>query len=130
MFYKFPNIEIGLLVGTGGGAPNMDNDIRLGDIVVSCPSATGNNGGVVEYDFGSTVQGQPFQRTRFLNQPPRRLRSAVIALEVKYERRGHQIQASIENLLAEKPGMESFRRPATWMTQQSTTVVSDPETLS
>jgi nucleoside phosphorylase len=34
---SFPNIRFGLLVGVGGGVPSEENDIRLGDVVVSKP---------------------------------------------------------------------------------------------
>lgn len=42
MLRSFPNIRIGLMVGVGGGAPGPpserpEDDIRLGDIVVSKP---------------------------------------------------------------------------------------------
>lgn len=42
MLRSLPNIKIGFMVGVGGGAPgppseNPENDIRLGDIVVSKP---------------------------------------------------------------------------------------------
>src|SRR3984893_12751939 len=48
----FPSIRFGLLVGIGGGVPDLANeiDIRLGDIVVSKPTKTA--GGVVQYDMG------------------------------------------------------------------------------
>ncbi|KAM0477487.1 hypothetical protein ACHAPX_005800 [Trichoderma viride] len=44
MLRSFPNIRLGFMVGIGGGAPNVPSDdpckdIRLGDVVVSCPSA-------------------------------------------------------------------------------------------
>lgn len=44
MSRSFPNIHFGLMVGIGGGAPiapsdDTSEDIRLGDVVVSCPSA-------------------------------------------------------------------------------------------
>lgn len=43
MMRSFPNIRFCLMVGIGGGAPRVPSDdpcedIRLGDIVVSCPS--------------------------------------------------------------------------------------------
>jgi nucleoside phosphorylase len=44
MMHSFPRIRFGLMVGIGGGAPNPDptarpeEDIRLGDVVVSIPS--------------------------------------------------------------------------------------------
>lgn len=44
MLRSFPNILFCLMVGIGGGAPSVPSDdpcgdIRLGDVVVSCPSA-------------------------------------------------------------------------------------------
>jgi nucleoside phosphorylase len=33
----FPSIRFGLMVGIGGGVPSTNNDIRLGDVVVSKP---------------------------------------------------------------------------------------------
>jgi nucleoside phosphorylase len=42
MLRSFPRIRIGLMVGTGGGAPSPNKppseDIRLGDVVVSIPN--------------------------------------------------------------------------------------------
>lgn len=54
MLRSFPNIRLGFMVGIGGGAPNVPSDdpckdIRLGDVVVSCPSA--NSGEQVVYLF-------------------------------------------------------------------------------
>ncbi|KAH0344628.1 Pfs, NACHT and ankyrin domain protein, partial [Aureobasidium melanogenum] len=37
MLNSFPNIRVGLMVGIAGGAPTAQNDIRLGDVVVSSP---------------------------------------------------------------------------------------------
>jgi nucleoside phosphorylase len=62
MLNSFPNVRIGLMVGIGGGAPTQKHDIRLGDIVVSAPG--NGEGGVLQYDFGKTIQGQSFQITR------------------------------------------------------------------
>jgi nucleoside phosphorylase len=44
MLRSFPKVCVGLMVGIGGGAPKPPSDdpredLRLGDIVVSCPSA-------------------------------------------------------------------------------------------
>lgn len=70
----FRGIRFGLMVGTGGGVPTTQNDIRLGDVVVSQPYQT--FGGVVQYDFGKeTASG--FERTGSLNAPPQVLLSAV-----------------------------------------------------
>src|SRR4051812_9320955 len=51
---SFPALRFGLMVGIGGGAPSSSNDIRLGDIVVSQP--TNSSGGVIQYDFGKTIE--------------------------------------------------------------------------
>lgn len=40
MLLDFPGIRFGLLVGIGGGIPSEENDIRLGDVVVSQPQDT------------------------------------------------------------------------------------------
>ncbi|EHK47146.1 hypothetical protein TRIATDRAFT_45881, partial [Trichoderma atroviride IMI 206040] len=83
MMRSFPSIRIRLMVGIGGGAPTSKHDIRLGDIVVSIP----HNGksGVLQYDFGKTMQDQEFQMTRVLNQPPQNLLAAVNGLRTNYE---------------------------------------------
>lgn len=70
MLSTFPSIEIGLMVGIGGGVPSTAADIRLGDIVVSKP--TGLFPGVVQYDYGKTMGNGSFHRTGSLNNPPDR----------------------------------------------------------
>jgi nucleoside phosphorylase len=97
MLHSFPNIRIGLMVGVGGGAPNTKHDIRLGDIIVSSPRD--GNSGVFQYDFGKTIQNQSFAYTGFLNQPPTLLRAAVNELKAQHERRGHQLEQAINNIL-------------------------------
>ncbi|KAI1323960.1 putative WD-repeat protein [Xylariaceae sp. FL0255] len=101
MLHSFTNIRIGLMVGIGGGAPSRRHDIRLGDVVVSTSGA--GNGGVVQYDFGKTIQDQDFQQTGFLNQPPNILRTAVSGLEAQYEVDGHKIDEVIRSILEKKP---------------------------
>src|SRR5450432_738643 len=68
MLHTFDSIRFGLIVGIGGGVPSLGNDIRLGDIVVSKPAGT--SGGVIQYDFGKTVQDGQFTPTGSLNRPP------------------------------------------------------------
>jgi nucleoside phosphorylase len=57
------SLRIGLMVGIGGGIPSADHDIRLGDIVVSCPD--GHCGGVVQYDMGKVGNDGKLHRTGF-----------------------------------------------------------------
>lgn len=61
MLSTFRSIRFGLMVGIGGGVPSKEADIRLGDVVVSKP--TRDFGGVVQYDFGKTVENGHFERT-------------------------------------------------------------------
>src|SRR5436309_6602173 len=58
----FPSVRFGLLVGIGGGSPCEDDDIRLGDVVVSKPTAT--FGGVVQYDMGTVTEGEVVSANR------------------------------------------------------------------
>ncbi|KAF4421781.1 hypothetical protein FACUT_10868 [Fusarium acutatum] len=108
MLHSFPNIRIGLMVGIGGGAPSPKHDIRLGDIVVSA-SDNGKHGGVFNFDHGKVIQGQPFQESGFLNQPPMMLRTAVQGLRAEYEAEGHQLERAINEILDQKPRL--LRKP-------------------
>jgi nucleoside phosphorylase len=82
MLSTFTSIRFGLMVGIGGGAPSPDRDIRLGDVVVSQPG--GSSGGVMQYDFGKTVQEGRFARTGLLNKPPEVLLTAVASLQARH----------------------------------------------
>jgi hypothetical protein len=59
MLLSFPNVRICLMVGIGDGAPILKHDIRLGDVAVS--ATRHRKGGVCEYDFCKTIQGQELQ---------------------------------------------------------------------
>ena len=121
MLHSFPNVRIGLMVGIGGGAPSEKHDIRLGDIVVS--TARDGEGGVFQYDFGKTIQGQAFQHTRFLNQPPIILRTALTGIQAQYKRKGHQIEEAINGILEKNARLQQeYERP-----QPSTDRLFKPE---
>lgn len=111
MLHSFPNVRIGLMVGVGGGAPSRSADIRLGDIVVSAPR--GGHGGVFQYDFGETIQGEEFKVTGFLNQPPTILRAAMSGLKAQYEMDGLQLGAKISEALKgkRKSLLQKYSRP-------------------
>ncbi|KAK6811024.1 hypothetical protein RU639_013191 [Aspergillus parasiticus] len=72
---SFPEVKFCLLVGIGGGVPSRDNDIRLGDVVVSHP--TDIHPGVIQYDLGRTREENTFERTGSLQRPPRFLMTAI-----------------------------------------------------
>ncbi|KAL2858348.1 nucleoside phosphorylase domain-containing protein [Aspergillus pseudodeflectus] len=52
MRLTFPSIQVGLMVGIGGGVPSRQSDVRLGDVVVGRP--TRDSGGVIQHDFEKT----------------------------------------------------------------------------
>ncbi|RFU80736.1 pfs, nb-arc and ankyrin domain [Trichoderma arundinaceum] len=110
MMRSFPNINIRLMVGIGGGAPTPKHDIRLGDVVVSVPRDA--KSGVLQYDFGKTIQNQEFQMTGFLNQPPRVLMAAIAGLRTRYDSEGHQFEETIQRILDGTPRLQrKFQRP-------------------
>ncbi|KAH7173109.1 hypothetical protein DER46DRAFT_596919 [Fusarium sp. MPI-SDFR-AT-0072] len=110
MMHSFPNVRIGLMVGIGGGVPSKKHDIRLGDIVVSAPRD--GKSGVLQYDFGKSIQNRSFQRTGVLNQPPAVLRAAVNGLKAQYESEGHRYEEDINNILQKKPRLRTkYSRP-------------------
>lgn len=110
MLHSFPNIRIGLMVGIGGGAPSRRHDIRLGDIVVSSPDS--GIGGVLQYDFGKTIQDESFKLTGHLNQSPQCLLRAIPLLEADYESDGNGIDTRIARILKTKPRLRAkYRKP-------------------
>ncbi|KAH0497651.1 hypothetical protein TgHK011_004940 [Trichoderma gracile] len=77
MVTAFVNIKVGLMVGIGGGMPQ--NNVRLGDVVISCPK--GKSPGVVQWDAGKALSGGVFQRKGSLNKPPTTMLAALSNLE-------------------------------------------------
>lgn len=107
---SFPNVRIGLMVGIAGGAPSSKHDIRLGDIVVSSPGY--GTGGVLQYDYGKTVQNMKFAMTGHLNQPLQFMLTAISMLNGQYESDGHTIDEEIDRVLAKKSRLRAkYRRP-------------------
>ena len=110
MLWTFKGIVFGLMVGVGGGVPSKENDIRLGDIVVSKP--TGQYRGVIQYDFGKTVQEGRFYQTGSLNRPPDVLLTALANLQSKHMMKGHELAKYISEMLTRYPVMtDQFARP-------------------
>ncbi|EED22542.1 Pfs, NACHT and Ankyrin domain protein, partial [Talaromyces stipitatus ATCC 10500] len=69
------SLRIGLMVGIGGGAPSVEHDIRLGDIVVSRPE--GSYGGVIQHDMRKIGRDGKTQLVGSLNSPPKSLLNAL-----------------------------------------------------
>ncbi|KAF4995252.1 hypothetical protein FDECE_12859 [Fusarium decemcellulare] len=112
MLRSYPSIKIGLMVGIGGGVPSLpDRDIRLGDIVVSCPE--NGHSGVFQYDFGKTIQEKKFQHTRSLDQPPQALLTALAGLQMRHTRKGNGISKAVDQILNGNPKLKrQFGRPS------------------
>ncbi|KAL4874804.1 hypothetical protein BJY04DRAFT_211775 [Aspergillus karnatakaensis] len=83
--------SVGLMVGLGGGVPNMQFDIRLGDVIVGAP--TRDSGGVIQYDYGKTVAGGQFEHTGSLNKPPYMALTAISRLQAQHRLYGAKISA-------------------------------------
>ena len=78
----FTSVNVGVMVGIGGGVPSAQHDVRLGDVVVSKPGSS--SGGVIQYDFGKTVEEGHFVRIGSLNRSPDSLLNAVARLQAQH----------------------------------------------
>lgn len=111
MVRTFPNLRFCLMVGLGGGAPALlPNDVRLGDVVVSAPAQ--GRGGVLQYDFGKTIQNRAFVPTGALNQPPTVLLNAVNALDAEYELRGRKLLEKVAGMVEQRLPVEMHSKYA------------------
>ncbi|KAF3225440.1 hypothetical protein TWF106_002577 [Orbilia oligospora] len=110
MIRSFPALRFTLMVGIGKGAPIRENDVRLGDVVVSTPQGT--LGGVVQLDFVKRlrIEGRAYdQRIGFLSPPPRVLRAAQQEVRRHYDDPGlpDRVAANLERMTR-----QDFKRPA------------------
>ncbi|KAF9869764.1 hypothetical protein CkaCkLH20_12807 [Colletotrichum karsti] len=105
MLRTFRYIRFGLMVGVGGGVPSEEDDIRLGDVIVSKP--TGTSGGVIQYDLGKAVQGGGFERVGTLNTPPQVLLNALGSLEAKHICGDSHIPQFLSDFVRRYPKMRS-----------------------
>ncbi|KAG7141916.1 hypothetical protein HYQ45_018800 [Verticillium longisporum] len=111
---SLPSIRIGLLVGIGGGiARPTDNnqDIRLGDIVVSQPGGT--MGGVCQHDLIKAKTGGKRERTGLLGKPPTVLLHALSKIQAVHERDDSKVSYHLQNMLEKYPkmGKKTNRNP-------------------
>jgi len=100
----FTSIRFGLLVGIGGGVPSDEDDIRLGDVVVSKPTAT--FGGVVQFDKGKINSNGQFERTGALKEPPAVLMANMQSLDAQHRIYGNKISKYLSDVLRRFPNLE------------------------
>lgn len=104
MLSSFGSIKFGLMIGIGGGVPSSVHDIRLGDVVVSKPKGTLS--GVLQYDFGKTVEQGQIIPMGSLNKPPQVLLTAIASLEAAHLKRENTISRYIIEMLLRNPQMQ------------------------
>ncbi|KAL6805359.1 hypothetical protein J3E68DRAFT_441823 [Trichoderma sp. SZMC 28012] len=115
MMRSFPNIRFGLMVGIGGGAPDVPsndprNDIRLGDVVVSCPTV--DSSGILQYDFGKTMSEGKFVQTGTSNKTSTALRTGISVLRARHRMEESQVPLYITTMLESNEKMRNnFAHP-------------------
>ena len=106
----FPSIQLRLMVGIGGGLPNPDNDIHLGDVVVSQPVK--GHAGVIQYDLGKSHDDGTFERRGQLDAPPAKLLNAISKLRGRHVRLDPEYPKYLAKMLRDYPKMaKTFGRP-------------------
>jgi nucleoside phosphorylase len=107
----FPALRFGVLVGIGGGVPTETENgpIRVGDVVVSKPTA--EHSGAVQYDHGKAEAGQ-FKRTGFLQPPPAVLLNASqdMAAKLSWETED-PLMKHIIRINTDTWGLRNYRYP-------------------
>ncbi|CAH0027544.1 unnamed protein product, partial [Clonostachys rhizophaga] len=104
---SFPAIQFCLLIGIGGGAPSEQNDIRLGDVVVSKPTKTFP--GVIQYDRGKANENSDFQLTGALQRPPRFLMTAVSSLSSDPNLPSDPLEPYLQEIIQRVPDSKKSR---------------------
>jgi nucleoside phosphorylase len=113
LIHSLPHIRIGLLVGIGGGISRPDNqDIRLGDIVVSEPHGT--TGGVVQYDLGKAKANGTWEQVGSLNKPPAVLLYALERLKTDHIVEGTRIPTLLEAMWKKRSNMTRKKNDYTY----------------
>ena len=104
MLRTFPEIRFGLMVGIGGGIPNLAKkiDIRLGDVVVSQPDGT--YGGVVQYDLGKNLGKEKFERKGSLDKPPTVLLTALASIQSRPGNSRRRVSENV-SVMIQKPDL-------------------------
>lgn len=109
LLLSLPNIKIGLLVGIGSGIPrHLDEDIRLGDVVVSRPGA--GSGSIIQFDYGKARLDGEWEPKRTLNNTPIVLLEALSRLQSNHIRGRSKIQAFLVDMLTKNPYLRNAKK--------------------
>ena len=103
MMRTFTGLRFGLMVGIGGGIPNLTKnvDIHLGDVVISQPDET--YGGVVQYDLRKNLGDGAFKRKGFLKPPLTLLLAALAILRADYNPDDSQVPTILTDIMTRHP---------------------------
>ncbi|PLB41608.1 5'-methylthioadenosine/S-adenosylhomocysteine nucleosidase family protein [Aspergillus candidus] len=116
MLRTFTSIRLGLMVGIGGGVPSRENDVRLGDVVVSYPSR--QHSGIFCHDLGKVVEGEEdIQIMGYVPEPPDVLLRAVDALRQRNQGDWSRVNDHIEKMIQQYPRMRESGYG--WMAERS-----------
>lgn len=107
MLRTFPNIRVGFMVGVGGGAPSKDNDIRMGDVVIS--RKEDGKSGVFEFDYGKKHQSKSFEYTSHLNSVPTLVMTTIAGLKSRDLECSFTISRENSKVLAQNRTLPSVR---------------------
>ncbi|KIW21983.1 uncharacterized protein PV07_12615 [Cladophialophora immunda] len=101
----FTGLRFGLMVGIGGGIPNLPKglDIRLGDVVISQPDKT--FGGVVQYDLRKNLGKKQFERKGFLKPPPPILLAALSTLQAEHDLDDSKVPGILADMAKKHPNL-------------------------
>ena len=100
MLERFKSIRFSVMVGIGGGAPSTKNNIALGDIAVSKPSAT--RPGLMLYNFPTSSYDQ-FTTTEAMKSPSNLLLTAAGKAETNSILGESQISRYISDIVSTDP---------------------------
>ncbi|KAF6803200.1 Ankyrin repeat domain-containing protein 50-like protein 3 [Colletotrichum sojae] len=102
---SFRSIRFGLMVGICGGAPSEEQDIRLGDVIISQPAGT--NGGVIQYGRGKALLEGGFERVGSLNAPPQILLTALSGLQANHLCEQNHVPQFLSDFALRNPKMKA-----------------------
>ncbi|KAL6719007.1 hypothetical protein ACLMJK_003242 [Lecanora helva] len=109
---SFPNLNIHLFVGIGGGVPRVptpedpNEDIHLGDVVVGWPDKTGIPA-VIQHDFERVRDDEPSSNLGVFNKPSRQLLNALNPMLIDRETKELRFHEHLQRLA----DLEKFRHP-------------------
>lgn len=92
----FTSVQVGLVVGVGGGAPNNRNDIRLGDVVVGTR--------IMPYELGKVLASGQMQHTAVQKVPDHFLCTLLSKVRATHGEGKSRMLAILRERFATSPG--------------------------